>query len=242
MNKELLTVDTKTELRGHVRVWADAVLYNPPAGGGGYANDSYTQRYQSPCTVYAMSLIGSEQALRAIAAGCCQPEPANRTQMEFRALDGGACVKGIWGGEWNTRAQTLTHGAMHMVAMPLVSVAKNVTGKVTEHVIIPPDPSPESLHRAVYERLLFAYSTPLIPLDGIEADDGMLWCKTLVPFILRDNNYWTKLRGHPNQANDAWDGAGLLRLNDKQLDAIVCEMIKKRKLVIPPAIKRAAVA
>jgi len=237
---KLLTVQAIGASEAVLRVYADAVLYQNTSGGGGYTGHA-TQRFHQGSRIFAMSLVGPEQALRAIGAGCCNEDPNKRTELEFSAA-GMQSVTGKWAGAWNHRTQALTAGCLHMVALPAVTFTQTGEEKPIEHVIIPTDRERETLHRMIYERLLLAYTTPLIPLYGVEAEAGWSWCQTLVPFLMADSKFWCRLRSHPAQIDQSWASAGLLTLREKDLDSIVSEMVKRGRLVIPNKAVAKAVA
>lgn len=231
MTERLLRVATGSG--SQVQVWADAVLYEPAAQYG--YRYRYTPRITQPGRIFAMSIIGPEQAIRAVAAGCALEHLHERTSLKFRGHTGDE-ISARWGPSWSCRAQQITQGAMHMVAMPKVTVAKDVVGETDEHLIIPSG----DLGRAVYDRLLLAYSTPLLPLDmpGQPPHERMAaheWCAVITAAILQDETYWTELQSHPDQPDKTWRGAGLLRMTNEELDGLVSELVRCRHLTIPEA-------
>jgi hypothetical protein len=237
----LLHVETASENRSRVTCYADSVLYLPGQGSG---SGGYTSRYSEPAAVYAMSIIGPEQTLRAIAAGCAFAQKHERTLLEFRGPSG-KVVRAKWGWSWSCRATRLAGSTMHMVAMPELTVADDLSGKEVEHVIIPKgkDGQPatrEDLEAAIYNRLLLCYSTPLLPL-GIpgqppaEAEAARAWCRLLVEQIITDSAAWKPLRLHPEQHDRTWEHAGVLRIRPEALDKLVSGMVARRLLKIPEA-------
>ena len=227
--RRLLAVSTGSGSQVHL--WGDAVLYEPPVQYG--HRYSYTPRITQPGRIFAMSIVGPEQAIRAIAAGCALEHLHERTTLRFRGHTGDE-ISARWGPGWSCRAQQITQGAMHLVAMPKVTVAKDVVGEVDEHLIIPNG----DLGRALYERLLLAYSTPLLPLDmpgqpPHERAASYEWCAVITAAILQDETCWTELQSHPDQPDKTWHGAGLLRMPNEELDGLVGALVRSRHLTIP---------
>lgn len=238
----LLTVETVTDGRSKVRAYADAILYLPPqsARHGGYS----TARYTLPSRVFAMSLIGPEQSIRAIGAGCSVQPEYQRTEIEFRGTN--KVIKGRWAWRWGCRAVRLAGSMLHMVAMPEVTIAQDVSGKEPQHVIIAEPATPGAatteldLSRAVYQRLMLCYSTPLIPLDlpgqpEHERAAAQTWCRVLVEQVMADTSLWQQLRSHPDQTDKTWEHAGVLTMSQNHLDDLVGELMRKRMIKIPEA-------
>lgn len=268
----LLTVESKGDDVGHVRVYADAILH-APASQKGHQSGYSTSRYSQPSRIYAMSLIGSEQSLRAIAAGCALQDDEGhthmRTKLEVRGPNN--VITGVWEGPWRCRAQVLVPGAMHMVAMPEVSVSREVVktrDETTAHVIIPDrgrEPVMESdflrlnpdkderaaimhavqanLRTAIYERLMLAYTTPLLPLNnpGMSEDDRFTaqhWRDVIVEQVIAEAAWWEFLKPHPDQSNaqcEHWLMGGVLTMHENDLDTLVCSLVQRGKIRIPAA-------
>jgi hypothetical protein len=181
-----------------------------------------------------MSLIGPEQAIRAVASGSALEHLHERTTLKFRGHTGDE-ISGRWALDWTPRAQMVTDGAMHLIALPKVTVAREVVGEMKEHVIIPEN---GDLARALYRRLLLSYSTPLIPLEvpgqpTHEHAASFEWLAVLTATILEDERYWTPLESHPDQPDKTWRGAGVLRMENNELDGLVKALIETRRLTIP---------
>lgn len=232
----LLIVETKTDGRARVQVHADAVLLADAGNYGGYGTGGYTPRALTPTQIFAMSLIGSEQAIRSIASGCALAEPSNRTTLEFTG--NGRVLSGTWAPAWNHQSQTLASGAMHMVAMPAVTIARDIAGQKSQHVIIPPGPGLHEQKLAIYRRLLLCYTTPIIPIEiAAQPDDekaaAMVWVDELCTAIMEDRRDWKPLHGHPDQTDRSWQDAGLLTISQQRLDGLVSELVSKGHLPIP---------
>lgn len=247
----LLTVTTEgsDSVRGSVasvRVYADAVLIDDPmlAYHRKRQGNYYTPRYRAPGTLYGMSIVGPEQSVRAIAAGCAQEKDFERPMLKFTG-PGGEELRARWGSTWDPRARVLCSGVMHLVALPAFSITRDLqTDNVGTHVIIPKGndgkpPAVEDVYRAVYRRLLLAYTTPLCPIDlpgqpEAEAEIGEDWAMALGSRLVNDDDFWRPLESHADQPYEGWKGAGLLTLAEVQLDEIVGEFVRSGQLVIPP--------
>lgn len=232
MNK-LLTVTTMEPVglsipHAMVRVYADAILYADCESTGGY-----TARYNQPDPIYAMSIIGPEQAIRAIGAGCCNKETYRRMRLSVVG-DGGRSVVGRWQGPWFTRAVMLTRGAMHMVAMPEVAGSK--LASTSDHVIIATTQTKDELRRELYRRLCLCYSTPLIHLDHGDDEERKVaetWMRRLTDTIMQDGTKWARLKTHPDQTDRAWSMAGRLSLTQETLDDMVSRLVRNGSLPFP---------
>lgn len=234
---KMLTLTTNTEGRGKVLAHCDAVLYHDPEG---YYRTGGTPRFRAPRSIYAMSIIGPEQTIRAIAAGCALEEVHQRTELVFEG-ESGLRVSGRWAPAWGCQAKVLTHGIMHMVAMPTQT---HEGAERQNQVIIPPDGDTD---RAIYQRLLTSFTTPLIPLglpgQGIEEIAAAReWCSTITGLIQSKTDYWHPLDGHRDQDDTTWAGAGLLRITEIELDELVSGLVQRKRLTIPAAVKRQAEA
>ena len=232
-DQRLLSVMTGEGGGSHLQLWADAVLYSPAVQYG--RSYDFAPRITEPGRIFAMSIVGPEQAVRAVQSGCAQEKIYDRPILRFRGHTGHE-IKGRWAGGWNCRAHHLTDGAMHMVAIPKVTVAREIVGEEVEHLIIPEN----DLARAVYERLMLAFSTPILPLSlpgqpTFEREASYEWCAVVTAAILEDEMYWKPLRIHPDQPDQTWTDAGILRMTDKTLDRLISALIKARRLTIPEA-------
>lgn len=210
----LLRVRTvaRDKKRSDVVVFADAVMYRL---------DSRSQE----ATILGLSMIGQEQALRAIAAGCADKV---RTPLEITGPSGRVVV-GCWGWKWKCEALELLPGAVHMVA-----IAED-NPKEHERLIVPPENSDESLKAAMYDVLLSRYDTPLIPAgrpgqSPEEAKLGEIWRDRVTTVVAA--KYWRPLLPHPEQPDHSWQNAGVLTLQQATLDQIVSRMVKARQLPI----------
>lgn len=226
----MLTIDTVGAGRSHVRVHSDAVLIES------VGPDSYTPRYQTATSIRAMSIIGPEQSIRAIAAGCALSNAYSRT--ELRIAGATRVVNGKWAGPWICRAQALARGVMHLVAIPTVSTLKELAEETLTQVCIGTDAT--DLRRVLYQRLLLCFPTPLIPLGmpgqpASETAAGELWCQRLTGHIMADRSLWTPLVGHPDQKNKAWAHAGVLHATVAALDGAVCAMVQAGQIRVPEA-------
>lgn len=227
----LLTIDTVGgDRRSHVRVHSDAVLIEA------IGSDGYTPRYQSTANIRAMSIIGPEQSIRAIAAGCALDNAYAR--VELRIAGPNRIINAKWAGPWSCRAQALARGVMHMVAIPTVSSLKELAEETLTQVCIGTDDA--DLRRVLYQRLLLCFPTPLIPLGmpgqpGAETAAAHLWCRHITNHIIGDRALWTPLVGHPDQTDTAWRWAGVLHASVADIDSAVCAMVQSGQLRIPEA-------
>lgn len=252
-NPVMLSVHT--EAKAKVRVHADAVLFCP---GGAYRGrpDVTTSRYITDSEIYAFSIIGPEQAVRAVASECVASNRWSRGTLRFVG-PGGAQVTGKWGPGWSCQARTVCPGVMHMVACPPVSARLKPKEKhesnddISSLVIAPPSgdrPATDAdLGRAVYERLLLLFSTPLMPIGVLgqppaEAEASLVWSRLLSAEIMREEGLWTPLVGHPEQTDTRWSQAGVLHITETQLDAMVTAMVEHKRLPFPVEAPVAAVA
>jgi hypothetical protein len=222
--------------RSSIRVYADALLFATERTSYG------TPRWRAPGRIYGMSLIGPEQSIRAIAAGCSLEKFYERTELSFVGTSGR--LNGRWSPRWHCEARMLTHGVMHMVALPAVSITKDVAsdnGQV-EHVIVP---THGDVEQAIYERLLIAYTTPLIPVGlPCQSDEEIAaserWRFVITSAIRSNTTWWQDLDSHEDQSDTTWGGAGLLKINEGELDKLVSTLVADRNLQIPEANKEAA--
>lgn len=240
----MLEVETISDGRSRVRVHADAVLYyEPPRHNSLSRYGSYSSATEPARDIYAMSLIGPEQAIRAIAAGSSLEFKHQRTKLAFRGKN--ATVKGIWEGAWWCRAVRLTEGVVHLVAIPKVTTATDIAGeKERNHVIIPPVAGIDALKRAVYHRLMQCYTTPLMPIDlpgqpESEANAAKVWIDAIWDKVNEKPPHgymvapYRPLSSHPDQPDRQWAHAGLLSLSQEALDSIVSNLVEQRRLPIP---------
>jgi hypothetical protein len=231
MNKPL-TVLTEGEGKAHVRAYADAVLFRN--------NPSNVNMHE----ILGMSVIGPEQSIRAIAAGCALKDPKRRVTLRFMDENGKRIVSGRWPWRWNVlQSMQLVEGAMHMVALAdafYESIGpKNAQIVQSHRVIVPPENTAASLEREIYRTLLAHYTTPLIPVEGDaqpawEDKAGRAWRKAVVAEILSPaNDLWTRLLPHPDQTYKGWELAGVLTLTDPKLDKLVSDLLRTRRITIP---------
>lgn len=198
-----------------VRCHAEAVLYE-------YGNDHNK--------LHALSLIGPEQAVRAIAAGCCSREEKDRATLELRGPH--TTVRAKFVGKWRPMAKKVGQSYLHLVALPEDSPA----------VIPENNTSFASLYKAIYAALLKRYTTPLIPFgitgqSSAEVECARKWCSVICAEIVSNTNHWGTLRGHPDQGfSDTipWANAGLLKITQENLDALVSKLVRTKKLDIAP--------
>lgn len=214
------------ESRGQsvVTVRGDALLYR---SGRHYGDGN---------EIFAMSLVGNEQAIRAIATSCCLPQ-SERCEMTFTSPGStGRSVKGTWSGGWWCTAHLLTRGVLHLVAISPPQIGKDLEQKEAQHLIMP---SPGmSIARSIYDRLLAEYTTPLLPLGkpgqpAWEAQAAEQWMEAISAEIMDDDSAWETLRLHPAQEDQTWAGSGLLKISEKSLDKLITQMVRRRMLTIP---------
>lgn len=219
----LLRVTASGAGHAHVKVWANAVAFVNPG--------HYQDRHQ----IMAMSLIGPEQAIRAIAAGCALEHDYTRVILSFEANK--RVITGRWDWSWpSVKALLLAPGALHLVAIGGSFTAKG--SKQAEHLVVPQDNTDESLTAAIYDALLANYSTPLIPCDrtgqpAFERLSGKLWRKWIVDAVTRDSSCWTPCIPHPEQVDLSWVRSGVLSMSQARLDEIVGGLVRSRRLTIP---------
>lgn len=187
----------------------------------------YEKGYYSGGNILAMSLIGPEQVMRAVAAACANPRVHERPVISFRGER--RVVQGKWDGKWTAKSQVLSPGAMHMVAMPEWSKSDTMTSS-HRHVIIPQAPTTGSLFDAVYDRLMTAYTTPLVPRMQ---HGGLEWRDVIVREIVRDSRRWRQLLTHPEQTDTAWSKCGVLTLTDLDLDRLTTGLVKNGTITVP---------
>lgn len=226
----LLNVASKGQSVLNVR--GDALLYRR----GDYHNDS---------RIYAMSLVGNEQAIRAIASSCCLPA-AERCELTFASPGvSGRSITGVWHGGWWCRAHLLTRGVLHLVSISPPSKGKDLEDQAIEHLVMPTPGM--TINESIYERLLAEYTTPLLPLGKPgqpewEARIARQWMETITAEIIDDHAAWEPLRTHPAQEDQTWAGSGLLKMSEKSLDRLVSQLVRQRVLEIPeppPALEAA---
>lgn len=239
--RQLLAVKTLPpyghEKHTSIVVHADAILYEPHQFG------SYTSRYTMPGALYAISMIGPEQAVRAVAAGCAL-DTHQRIRLNVIGPVGHSVVV-RWADRWRCRAVRLTGSTMHLVALPEVTVA-GVVEDSQHHIIIAEGDNPtiNDLQRAIYERLTLMYETPLIPLDqpGQSPNERRMaeaWCSILTEKIMASRSF-VRLKGHREQTNTSWSMAGRLNLGQGTLDAMVSNLVRSGGLPFPAASRSAA--
>lgn len=222
----MLRVISRDKGRTGVRVHADAVLFTRPD-------------YGRVMEVHAMSLLGGEQSIRAIGAGCSAEHDAQRCTLDF--YSGETVLNGRWVGRWNHQSIRLTTGVMHMVAMPAVSATMDVAaeGTMSGHVVIAP--SAEQLRREIYRRLLLAYSTPLLPIEMPGQSDeerrhAEIWAVRVVDAVMNlGAPTWRPLTLHPDSLDRTWEHAGVLSIGPEKLDKIVADLVKFGSINIPEA-------
>ena len=225
----LLTVSTEDHegngyRRSNVKLFADAVAYVP-------------ERYGGDCfQIMAMSIIGPEQAIRAVGAGCALDNLYQRTLISFRGDD--RIIRGRWAWGWkNVEAKLITPGAMHLVVT--ATSMKEAKGEGPESIFVMPDgEKDEDLYRAIYGVLEAKFSTPLIPCDLIgqppeEKAAGEEWRKWICQKIVTDEDCWQPAMSHPAQPNRCWARAGILTMTDEILDGIVAKLVRSGRISIP---------
>jgi hypothetical protein len=236
MNNErhLLKVNTGRE-RSSIQIMADAVLYDPPTTSS-YSGGYYSvPRNTDPASIYAMSLVGPEQAVRGVMSGCIMEKLYERVVIRFTGHTGDTFV-GRWRPDtWNARGQLLGNGLMHAVCLPEEPKPRRADGAESVHLVLPNG----HIEDTVYRTLMTAYSTPMIPLDlpgqpPAERDAGRGWRDAIASVVMsQESNYWQPLCSHPDQPDRRWDGAGLLRMTENQLDLLVSDMLKFGSIAIP---------
>lgn len=233
----LLKVETIGDKRAAVRVYSDALMFRKAAA----AYDDGPAIHE----LMGMSIIGPEQSIRAIAAGCALVQ--GRTPLAF--IGERRTLQAMWAWKWNASAVQLAPGAMHLVAIAqtkdIMNTAKEPKKIGCEFVVIPPEPTPEALERHIYDLLLTHFSTPLIPAGRPGQPEwekivGRVWRKWVVSTILRDPSQWTELLPHPEQPDKRWFRAGILTMRDEDLDKLVSGLVQRGRLIIPQPERRRA--
>lgn len=227
-----LTVTTEGEGKASLALYADAIMVRPPPYGDVF-------------DLLGMSIIGPEQAIRAVAAGCAINDKDRRVVLRFQS-GRGRIIRARWSWAWRVvQAVELVEGAMHMVAIaeesPL-SRKERVIGHET--LIIPPGDGDEDLESAIYDVLMEKYSTPIIPCDRPGQADweqraGLAWRKGITHAIVSDTDLWRPVLPHPEQPDRRWLRAAVLRLTDAALDTVISKLVKRKAITIPNPPERA---
>lgn len=222
----LLDVTILAENVARVSVFADDVLYRDQGDGS---------------RIYAMSLIGQEQSIRVISGAIISAMNESTVQPVVVFSGPNTTVRGRWSIGWYARTAVLAEPgqprAVHLVATPPDNVRSIATrDENAPQVIIAREPTTLALEEAIYRKLMLAYTTPIIPVDApgqptAESEAGRAWRKEIVAEILR--SHWIKLRTHPDQHGSKWGYAGLLNLTQAHLDALVSNLVRRKRLTIP---------
>lgn len=234
MTKTLLEIRTSDGERSKLRAYADAVLLG-------------AAKYGRPRPLHAISMIGNEQIIRAIASGCAMAEE-RRITIEINGPNQKVTAK--WDGKWNARAQLVSDGIVHAVALPHhnpshLEVTDN-TAKTPRLTVISQTTDRAEFRRLVYRRLAHAFTTPLIPLRSPgqppeHTTAAETWAEVVCEALFGKQS-WRWLEPHPDQKSQGWGLSGILTITQEDLDKLVCGLVRVKKLVIPDGAVEAAAA
>lgn len=225
---DVRTVPGCMEKMSHVRVLSDGVLLNQAANDHAH--------------VFAMSLAGPEEALRCVQAGCVMVNKEGQRGCKLDIVGGGYTLRNaVWGGVWDSKAVRLKDGPMHLLAW----CTSFQPQKGQRYPVVYPASNDETdIATAIYTTLLNHHTTPLIP-TGVpgqpeeEALVGEEWRSIVCAEIMHNRNWWQPLMPHPGQQGldlpCDWWGAGLLRIEQVELDSLVSRLVRARHLKIPAA-------
>lgn len=199
----------------------------------------------------AMSLIGPEEAVRSIAAGCrvTPGEGVERTVLGIMNPDGSGFITAKWMGDWQSSARVLSKGALHLAAHATsVCDDKGKQRKPVQRIIYPGAIDQVSLYAALYQTCLLHYTTPLIPpgrpgQPKSEAEIGRQWQLAVGRALSMDADLVTMLQPHPGAKElgltDHWPNACVLSAQEEQLDELVRSMVRRGRITIPLPTKEA---
>lgn len=204
-------------------------------------------RYGEYSMIYAMSLIGSEQAIRAIAAASSDERTYNRAELVMTPHNAPyPVITARWGhSKWDARSVSIGHGYYHTVAIPRLTGVAAIAGEESEQVssasLVVPEKGDEGLETrtdlAIYRRLLLLYSTPLMPIDSCDPVERALarqWVRPICRAVRASVDNWQPLTTHPVITSSAWEGAGILSISESQLDKIVQTLVRNRQVPMAP--------
>lgn len=223
-------IEAITQDHSRVRVWCDAVLYEGvPRGVSRYASNHQEK-------IYAMSLVGQEQAVQAVIAGCAIDQMGQRTKLAFNGPR--ATISGVWAPRLRVHGCVLAPHIVHAVVVPKLDLKNAGDDAVREQVVVP-TPG-EDIKAAIYRTIQQTHSTPLIPTEvhgqpAWEAAAGAAWRDRIAAEIIREHETWTPLHLHPDLTDQTWANAGLLSTSNAVIDELVTRLVREGELVIPEA-------
>lgn len=203
-------------------LFVDAMLYEE----ADYISD-YTAH-----ELWAISVLGNEQVVRQFVASCVDV-PHSRPFLYVRGPN--KTVRCRYAPpKWWCRAKRVGASNMHLICMP--PPVQHPDPNVTTHLMIPRPGIPTD--HELYAMLLRRYTTPLVPI-GVsgqpqeEAEIGEIW-RNIVSANVRAK-YTTALRPHPEQPDQQWRTARLLKMKDEQLDELVGDLLRNGVLPLEAA-------
>lgn len=225
---ELRTKPYGNDKQAHVRLLGDGIATDTGSDWG---------------HLFAMSVTGPEEAIRAIHAGCAMRDREGKPGCIVDILGAGYALRCLkWAGDFDCRVLRLKDGPIHMVAWSNQLKIPTSNGMKIYRVVYPETNSIAHRDAAIYAALQQHYTTPLIP-SGVtgqppeEAAIGALWRDRICAAVAADQSYWYPLRRHPGADNlglpNHWAGCGVLKIEQPELDKIVCNMVKCGLIKIP---------
>lgn len=165
----------------------------------------------------AMSVVGSEQAVRAIRAACCLGDD-RRPCLEI----GGLSLQ--WTGKSKVSTCLLAPGVTHMIVVN----QRDQDDPDGERVVFTHG---QDFAECFYRALLTHRSTPIMPIDSqdpVERELVKTWIRRLVPMIRKNPQYWRAAKT-PAGVDGTWAG-GLLRIKSSDLDQIASTLVAGESL------------
>jgi hypothetical protein len=189
-----------------------------------------------PRSVYAMSILGPEQAVRAFAAGCSAEHEHSRHRILFRGKD--AEYTGVWQGRWRPSARQVAGTHLHLVSLHSDEEPDEYIKHPTYCVFAECGDSDAAIAEALYNRLIASYSTPLLPIGAPgQSDDereaAETWRRVITSQIMADPALFVNALPHPEQLYEKWTRAGVLKISQETLDAMVKKLTQNGSLPFP---------
>lgn len=211
-----------------ILLYADEVLIKPAA---------MNARHVSDTAVYGLSLLGQEQLVRGFIARLRQNNQPTRLMLRITRNLVGTWTAPTFSNRARQLASDQGQTVVHAVCTPTVESNTRGTGVGSgQHLVFCRERDDLwALRRAIYRRLLTAYSTPLMPLErenqsDAERSDSRTWCRVIADDIMARPEHWCMLRGHPDRPNKHWHTVGLITMTEKQLDERIVWLTKKGAL------------
>lgn len=245
MSEQLMMVEILRGGRASVSAYADAMAYHDSYASVRRVHDA-EDRFGA-ASLYAMSIVGNEQAVRAIASACSLEKESQRPSLRF-SVNGMESITVQWCGRWSCTAQNLGKSTLHLVAVPpfdshgIAGKGDKDTGDTEQtHLVMPTIGTAGKdgdLERQIYRRLLTCFDTPLLPIDipgqpDVEREAAAQWAIIVAKTIMEDTELWRPLRLHPSQPNRDWENSGLLMISPKRLDGLIGQLVSQGVLDFP---------